>query len=211
MLHKYRNLWKDGRIGKLKDFEVKLHVDPSVQPVIQPQRRIPFHLRQKVDAELDKLEKQGITEPVTGPTPWVSPIVVIPKPNSDDVRICVDMRSPNKCITRERHPMPTADELISSLHGAKIFSKIDLNAGYHQLSLAEESRHLTTFSTHRGLRRYTRLNFGTNSAAEQFQQAIQQTLSGIPGVMNISDDIIVLVLIKLLTIKHCNNVLMVLP
>ena len=44
--------------------------------------------------------------------------------------------------------MPTADELISSLDGAKIFSKIDLNAGYHQLSLAEESRHLTTFSTH---------------------------------------------------------------
>ena len=111
VLHKYRNLWKDGRIGKLKDFEVKVHVDPSVQPVIQPQRRIPFHLRQKVDAELDKLEKQGIIEPVTGPTPWVSPIVVIPKPNSDDVRICVDMRSPNRCIKRERHPMPTADEL----------------------------------------------------------------------------------------------------
>ena len=109
VLHKYRNLWKDGRIGKLKDFEVKLHVDPSVQPVIQPQRRIPFHLRKKVDAELDKLEKQGIIEPVTGPTPWVSPVVVIPKPNSDDVRIFADMRSPNKCIKWERHPMPTAD------------------------------------------------------------------------------------------------------
>ena len=81
VLHKYRNLWKGGRIGKLKDFEVKLQVDPSVQPVIQPQRRIPFHLRRKVDAELDKLEKQGIIEPVTGPTPWVSSIVVIPKPN----------------------------------------------------------------------------------------------------------------------------------
>ena len=48
--------------------------------------------------------------------------------------------------------MPTADELISSLHGAKNFLKIDLNAGYHQLTLAEQSRHLTTFSTHRGLR-----------------------------------------------------------
>ena len=174
VLHKYRNIWKDGRIGKLKDFEVKLHVDPSVQPVIQLQQRIPFHLHQKVDAELDKLEKQGIIEPVTGPTTWVSPIVVIPKPNSDDVRICVDMRSPNKCIKQERHPMPTADELISSLHGANIFSKIDLNVGYNQLSLAEESRHLTTFSTHRGLCCYTHLNFGTNSAAEQFQQAIQQ-------------------------------------
>ena len=88
--------------------------------------------------------------------------------------------------------MPAADELISSLHGAKIFSDIDLNACYHQLSLAEEPRHLTTFPTHRELRRHTRLKFETNSAAEQFQQAIQQTFSRIPGVMNISDDIIVI-------------------
>ena len=121
VLHKYRNLWKDGTIGKLKDFEVKLQVDPSVQPVIQLQRRIPFHLRQKVDAELDKLEKQGIIEPVTGPTPWVSPIVVIPKPKSDDVRICVDMRSPNKCMKRERHPMMNSYVLYMEL---KFFQRL---------------------------------------------------------------------------------------
>ena len=66
--------------------------------------------------------------------------------------------------------MPTADELTNSLDGAKFFSKMDLNAGYHQLSLAEESRHLTTFSTHRRLRRYACLNFGTNSPAVHFQQ-----------------------------------------
>ena len=113
-------------------------------------------------------------------------------------------------------PMPTADGLISSLHGAKIFPKIDLNAGCHQLSLAEGSSHLAAFSAHRGLRRCTRLNFGADSAAEQFQQAIQQMLSGIPGVMNISDDMVVLVLIKLLAVRRCNGVLpdqkkMVLP
>ena len=69
--------------------------------------------------------------------------------------------------------------------------KSNLNSGYHQLELAPASRYITTFSTHRGLRRYTRLNFGTSSAAEVVQDAIQQILSDIDGVRNVSDDIII--------------------
>ena len=125
-------------IGKLKNFEVKLHIDETVPPVAQSARRIPFHLRKKVSAELKKLEEQDIIEKVEGPTPWVSPLVVIPKKNGD-VRLCVDMRMPNQAIQRERHPSPTSDDLVDALNGAKIFSKIDLRSGYHQLSLAPES------------------------------------------------------------------------
>ena len=77
-------------IGKLKNYEVKLHIGKTVTPVTQSARRIPFHLRKKVSAELKKLEVQGIIEKVEGPTPWVSPLVVIPKKNGD-VRLCVDM------------------------------------------------------------------------------------------------------------------------
>ena len=154
----------------MKDFQVHLHIDPSVPPVTQPHRRIPFHLRKKLDTELEKLERQGIIEPVDGPTPWVSPLVVTPKPkNPDQIRLCVDMHQPNRSILRERHITPTIDDLIHDLNGATVFSKIDLNSGYHQLELAPESRYITTFSTHRGLRRYTRLNFGTSSAAEVFK------------------------------------------
>jgi hypothetical protein len=101
------------------------------------------------------------------------------------------MRQPNRAILRERHITPTIDNLILDLNGATVFSKIDLNPGYHQLELAPESRYITTFSTHRGLRRYTRLNFGTSSAAEVFQDAIQEVLSGIDGASNVSDDIII--------------------
>ena len=89
-------------IGKMKDFQVHLLIDPSVPPVTQPHRRIPFHLRKKLDTELDRLERQGIIEPVDGPTPWVSPLVVTPKPkNPDEIRLCVDMRQPNRAILRE--------------------------------------------------------------------------------------------------------------
>ncbi len=127
---------------------------------------------------------------MTGPTPCVSPIVVVPK-KSGEVRICVDMREANKAVQREKHVMPTLDELIADLNGATKFSTLDLSAGYHQLLLDEPSRYITTFSTHAGLHRYKRLMFGLNAAAEIFQNAIAEILSGVPGCKNISDDILV--------------------
>ena len=101
------------------------------------------------------------------------------------------MRSPNKAIRRERHVTPTIDDIIQKVNGAQCFAKLDLNAGYHQIELAEESRNLTVFSTHAGLFRYKRLNFGVNSAAEVFQHLIQSALQGLEGTLNISDDILI--------------------
>jgi transposase InsO family protein len=143
-----------------------------------------------VSAQLEKLEQQGIIEAVEGPTPWVSPLVVIPKKNGE-IRLCVDMREANKAIHRERHPTPTVDDLIHALNGATVFSKLDLSSGYHQLSLAPESRYITTFATHKGLRRFARLNFGTNSASEVFQKVVSDQIRDVPSAMNVSDDIII--------------------
>ena len=67
-----------------------------------------------------------------------------------------------------------------------------INQGYNQQELAPESRYITTFSTHMGLMRYTRLNFGISSAAEIFQNVIREALEGISGAINIFDDILVL-------------------
>ena len=101
------------------------------------------------------------------------------------------MREANKAIGREKHLMPTLDDLIADLNGAAVFSTLDLASGYHQLTLAPESRPITTFSTHVGLRRYKRLMFGINAASEIFQNAIAELLDGLPGCKNISVDIIV--------------------
>ena len=68
-------------IGKLKDFEVKLKVDPSVTLVSQRLRRLLYHTRKKVEGELDKLEELGITEMVQEPTHWISHLVVVPETN----------------------------------------------------------------------------------------------------------------------------------
>ena len=144
-------------VGKLKDYQLKLHVNKDVKPVAQPVRRLPFGLREKVDKKLDELPKEDIIEEVpSGPTEWVSPLVVVPKPDGD-IRICVYMRRANEAIERERHPIPTIEEVLHDLNGSTVFSKLDLKWGFHQVELDAESRQITTFITHRGLFRYKKL------------------------------------------------------
>ena len=107
-------------VGKLTDVQVHLHIDENVKPVVQPTRRIPFALRQKVEQELVRLQENDIIEPAQGPTLWGSPIVAFPKPNNPDkLRLCVDMRQANTAILRERHPQPTIEDLLNDLNGAR--------------------------------------------------------------------------------------------
>ena len=124
-----------------------------------------------MEAELERLKSHDLIESVTEPTPWVSPIVIVPK--KDGVRLCVDMREANKAIKR-----PTLDDVIADLNGASWFSTLDINSGFHQFTLHPDSRDITTFSRHAGSFRFKRLMFG---ALEMFQAAVEQLLSGIPG------------------------------
>ena len=176
-------------VGKIKDVEIKLHIDESVPPKSQRHRRTPFHTRKDVEAELERLKAHDLIETVNGPTPWVSPIVTVPKKNG--VRLCVDMREANKAIKRTRHPLPTLDDVIADLNGASWFSTLDMNSGFHQFRLHPDSRDITTFSCHAGLFRFKSLMFNVNSAPEVFQSAVEQLLSGIPGCKNMADDILV--------------------
>ena len=128
---------------------------------------------------------QDLIEPVYGPTPWVSPIVPVPKKNgSGEIRICSDARHANKAILRERHITPTVDDLIVRLNGA-------LKCGYNQIVIDPCCRYITAFCTHLGIFQYKRLNFGINTAAELFQKAVEHALAGLNGVLNISDDVII--------------------
>ena len=161
LIREYSNLFEG--IGKLKDRDIKLHIDESVPPAAQPHRHILFHLREKVETESSRLESLDIIEKVDGATEWVSPIVVAPKKNGE-IRICVDMRQANKAIKRELHKTPTIDDIIAKLSGSTVFSKLDMNQGFHQCVLSNKSRNITVFSTHVKLRRYKRLNYGISAS-----------------------------------------------
>ena len=139
---------------------------------------------------MKRLEKLDIVEKVQGPTTWLNPVVAATKPNGN-MRLCLDMRKANTAVKRERHVIPTIDDVLPDLHEATVFSKIDLREGYHQIVLHKDSRHITTFATHEGLFQYKRLIFGINSAFESFQKRIELVLHGCKGAKNVSDDILI--------------------
>ena len=175
--------------GKLKDYQLKVPIDTDVTPVIHPLRRIPYHLRDKLERKLDELVAQDIIEKVNEPSPWISPVVVVPKKN--DIRLCVDMRQANQAVIRERYPIPTVEEVLQDFNQSTVFSKLDIKLAYHQIELDPSSREITTFMTHKGMYRYKRLMFGISCAPEMYNKILQQTLDGCDGVQSIFDDIVV--------------------
>jgi len=176
-------------LGKVKGFVHKPKVDDSVKPVSQPLRKQPLALQDQIKEEIQKLKENDIIEPVQS-SPWVSNLVVVNKPDGN-IRLCCDMREPNKAIIPDRYPLPSFEQLSSTFSGSRIFSKIDLNSAYWQLALHEDSRDLTCFITSEGLFRYKRVCFGMSSAPGAFQRFISNLISGVKGTIGNLDDIVI--------------------
>ena len=139
-------------LGKLKDFQLDIPIDQNVKPVAQPMPRVPFSTRDKLERKLNELVDLDVIERTEDLTPWISLVVVLPKPNGD-IRLCVDMRQANSAIVRERHPIPTVDGVLHDLNGSTVFSKLGIKWAFHQVELSEASRPITTIATHKGLLR----------------------------------------------------------
>lgn len=168
---------------------IKFDIDKSIPPHRAGFYRMPYALEDRAAMKLRLQEKRKIIESVEF-SDTVNGLIVIPKGNND-VRLCVDMRQSNKAIRCTQYPMPTFEDFTARLHGAKVFSKLDLQEAYHHFELDEPSRELTTFMTRDGLKRYTRLMFGVNCAPGYFQKFMDQKLAGIKGVKCFMDDILI--------------------
>lgn len=164
-------------------------VDPNVPSIIDPPRKIPFALHDRVKKELDLMEQLDVIEKVTEPTLWVSSLLVVEKKNGQ-LRICLDPRNLNKAICRSHYPIPTIDMVRSKLHGAAYFSTLDANSGFWALCLDEESSMLCTFNTPFGRYRFKRLPYGINCAPEIFHRTITEIFD-LPGAIVYADDLLI--------------------
>ena len=188
LFEKYPDVFGPG-VGLL---EGKYHIvlNENIPPVQHPRRRVPVPLRENLKETLDDLVQQNIIAQVQEPIAWVSSMVVVPK-GDGTLRICLDPRDLNKAIRREHYPLPTIEEVASHLHGAKLFTVLDVHKGFWHVELEEESSYLTTFNTPFGRFRWKRMLFSISSAPEVFQRKMHQLIEGLHGVEVVADDFVV--------------------
>lgn len=177
-------------LGELQE-KYTIRLKSGAQPYsLSVPRRIPLPLFDVVKRELDAMEAQGVIRRVDKPTAWCSGLVVVPK-SSGGYRLCVDLTKLNQVIERERYVLPTVNQILGQLGEAKVFSKLDATSSFHQIKLSDASEELTTFITPFGRYCYRRLPFGLASAPEYFQRQMSRVLEGLPGVVNMIDDVLV--------------------
>ena len=190
-------------IGEIKNFEVQFSMKP-VTPIAQKPRPVAYHLQEPLKKWLENGVKEGIFEPIPDdePVTWCSPLVVQPKPKFSEVakddlephmiRASIDLRVPNQFMERHRVTAgPIVEDFVHKFHDCKVFSKLDMRSGYHQLALKPESRNVATFSTPWGNVRPRRLVFGAKSSQDLFDEVVYKIFGNIPRCLNQRDDILI--------------------
>ena len=136
-------------VGLPPDREVEFTIDliPETEPIsIPPYRMAPVELRE-LKAQLDELLSKGFIRPSI--SPWGAPVLFVKKKDGS-LRLCIDYRQLNRVTVRNQYPLPRIDELFDQLQGSRVYSKIDLRSGYHQLRVQKSNVTKTAFRTRYG-------------------------------------------------------------
>nr|XP_054760675.1 uncharacterized protein LOC129266939 [Lytechinus pictus] len=165
-----------------------LHVKDDAKPTIDAPRKCSVHLQDKIKAELDSMEQQGVIRKIEYHTDWCSSMTTVVKKDGS-IRICLDPRRLNDALKRCPHKVPTLEEVQPVFAGAQYFSKLDAKAGYWSVHLSEECQDLTTFRTPFGRYCFQRLPFGLCTSQDIFQQHIDRIVQNVPGCICIADGI----------------------
>lgn len=153
------------------DHEIKLIPDA------QPPSKQPYRMS---SAELDELRKQldtllekGFIQPSR--SPYGAPMLFVKK-KSGELRMCIDYRALNGITIKNKYPLPRIDELLERPIGAKYFTKIDLQSGYHQIRMKPDDVEKTAFRTRYGSYEFLVLPFGLTNAPSTFMNMMQDML-----------------------------------
>jgi RNase H-like domain found in reverse transcriptase/Reverse transcriptase (RNA-dependent DNA polymerase)/Integrase zinc binding domain/Chromo (CHRromatin Organisation MOdifier) domain/Retroviral aspartyl protease len=154
------------------DHEIKL-VPGSQPPSKQPYRMSSAEL-DELRKQLDTLLEKGFIQPSR--SPYGAPMLFVRKKDGT-MRMCIDYRALNGITIKNKYPLPRVDELLERLNGAKYFSKIDLQSGYHQIRMKPDDVEKTAFRTRYGSYEFLVLPFGLTNAPSTFMSMMQDILA----------------------------------
>ncbi|PAA75827.1 hypothetical protein BOX15_Mlig026022g1 [Macrostomum lignano] len=189
IVKEFAPVFEDG-LGEFRHGQVRLQVSEDAQPRFFKPRPVPYALRERVDAELQRMESSGIITAVKH-SDWAAPIVPVVKKDGS-VRICGDYKlTYNAASKPEHYPLPRIEDLFAKLGGGCKWTKLDLSNAFLQLPLADDSKAFLTINTPRGLFQVNRLPFGITSASAIFQRTLDTLLGDLDAVQVFVDDILV--------------------
>nr|AAP73852.1 putative gag-pol polyprotein [Oryza sativa Japonica Group] len=132
---------------------------------------MPVNDLEELKKQIRELQEKEFVRPSS--SPWGAPVLFVKKKDGS-MRMCVDYRSLNEVTIKNKYPLPRIDDLFDQLKGAKVFSKIDLRSGYHQLKIRIADIPKTAFSTRYGLYEFTVMSFGLTNAPAYFMNLMNK-------------------------------------
>ncbi|GFS84845.1 hypothetical protein TNCV_2957291 [Trichonephila clavipes] len=184
---KQKNLSNSSLISKSASHGTVHHIITTGPPVTARPRRLHPKLYDAVKVEFEFLLAQGIIRP--SKSPWSSPLHFVPKSDST-VRPVGDYRQLNSVTEFDSYPMPYLNDFAHTLHGKRIFSKIDIFKAFPQIPIAEGDIPKTAVTTPWGLYEYIHLCFGLVNALQTFMRFMHEVLRGLPFCFVHLDDIL---------------------
>ena len=161
-------------LGKINIPPVKLELE-DVRPVRVPPYRHPERAKELILNLVNDMLQKDVIELSTAS--WLSPIVLVSKPNSASKRLCIDFRAVNTKLRVDLGVLPRLDELVEAAAGHRYYVTVDMKEAYFQVVLEEASRDITTFTDGCNLWRFKRLPYGLSSAAAVFSRSLAVVLS----------------------------------
>ena len=151
----------------------KIVVTEGSQPIKKQQYRMSPRELAEVEKQIKKLSEKGMIRPSA--SPWAAP-VIFAKKKDGTLRMCVDYRALNRITTADSYPIPRIDDNLDRLGGCSVFSIIDLESGFHQLPMEDQSVEKTAFVTRYGQYEYLVMPFGLRNAPSSFQRIMNSVL-----------------------------------